>query len=74
MFRQADRKYNSGLFHFAEKKGQSSYPDALTPGLKIDDKVLKDILAHLYYPLSPYAFKYIPADILGQVYERFLAR
>jgi len=74
LFKQADKKYNSGLFHFSEEKKQSSYPDTLTLALKIDDKVLKDILAHLYYPLSPYAFKYIPTDILGQVYERFLGK
>ncbi|MDR3575640.1 MAG: Eco57I restriction-modification methylase domain-containing protein [Anaerolineaceae bacterium] len=74
LFRQADKKYNSGLFHFSDEKKQSSPSDTLTLALKIDDKVLKDILAHLYYPLSPYAFKYIPTDILGQVYERFLGR
>ena len=74
LFKKADKKYNSGLFHFSEEKGQSSYPDTLTPNLKIDDKVLKDILANLYYPKSPYAFKYISADILGQVYERFLGK
>ncbi len=74
LFRQADQKYNSGLFHFSAEKGQSSHPDTLTPTLKIDDRVLKDILANLYYPKSPYAFKYIPADILGQVYERFLGK
>ncbi|MRR32714.1 restriction endonuclease subunit M, partial [bacterium] len=74
LFRQADKKYNSGLFHFSVEKGQSSYPDTLTPFLKIDDKVRKDILANLYYPKSAYAFKYIPADILGQVYERFLGK
>jgi very-short-patch-repair endonuclease len=73
LFKSADRKYNSGLFHFSTEKGESSPADTLTPTLKIDDKVLKDILAGLYHP-SPYAFKYIPADILGQVYERFLGR
>ena len=31
LFRKADRKYNSGLFHFENEKGQSSYPDNLTP-------------------------------------------
>jgi len=74
LFNQADRKYNSGLFHFAVEKGQSSHPDTLTPTLRIDDKVFKDILANLYYPKSPYAFKYIPIDLLGQVYERFLGK
>jgi hypothetical protein len=43
----------------------------LTP---IDDKVLKPILAGLYYPDSPYEFSVLPADILGQVYEQFLGK
>ncbi len=73
LFRQADKRYNSGLFHFSEEKGQSSQPDDLTLRLKIDDKVLKEIISDLYYP-SPYVFREIPADILGQVYERFLGK
>jgi hypothetical protein len=74
LFRRADTRYNSGLFHFSEEKGQSSSPDTLTPVLQIDDKVLKDILRNLYYPESPYVFTYLSADILGQVYERFLGK
>ncbi len=74
LFRRADTRYNSGLFHFAEEKSQSSHPDTLTPDLQIDDKVLKDILRNLYYPESPYVFTYLSADILGQVYERFLGK
>jgi type I restriction-modification system DNA methylase subunit len=73
LFRQADARYNSGLFHFAEEKGESSSPDDLTLRLAIDDKVLKEIISALYYP-GPYVFKEIPADILGQVYERFLGK
>jgi hypothetical protein len=73
LFRQADTRYNSGLFHFNIEKGQSSSPDDLTPALSIDDKVLKDIVSSLYYP-SPYVFRVLPADILGQVYERFLGK
>ena len=42
--------------------------------MKIDDKVLQDILKNLYYPESPYVFREIPSDILGQVYERFLGK
>lgn len=72
-FRQADARYNSGLFHFTTEKGQSSSPDDLTPTLAIDDKVLKEIVSGLYYP-SPYVFRVLPADILGQVYERFLGK
>lgn len=74
LFKKADKKYNSGLFHFEVEKGQSSHPDTLTPTLKIDDKVFKDILANLYLPKSPYAFNYFSAEILGQVYERFLGK
>jgi len=73
LFRQADSRYNSGLFHFAEEKGQSSRPDDLTLRLRVDDRVLKEIIGGLYYP-SPYVFREIPADILGQVYERFLGK
>jgi hypothetical protein len=73
LFRTADKRYNSGLFHFEKEKDQSSHPDDLTPRLKVDDKVLKEIICNLYYP-SPYVFKLIPADILGQVYERFLGK
>jgi hypothetical protein len=73
-FRQADARYNSGLFHFDEEKGREGHPDRLTPGLTIDDKVLKDILKNLYYPDSPYEFSVLPADILGQVYEQFLGK
>ena len=74
LFKRADTKYNSGLFHFKKEKNQNSHPDELTLNLEIDDKVLKDIVSNLYYPKSPYAFLYIPSDILGQVYERFLGK
>ncbi|MCZ2122607.1 MAG: type I restriction enzyme HsdR N-terminal domain-containing protein, partial [Anaerolineales bacterium] len=74
LFKRADTRYNSGLFHFKQEKEQASRADDLTLDLAIDDKVLKDIISNLYYPKSPYAFLYIPADILGQVYERFLGK
>jgi len=74
LFKRADTKYNSGLFHFAKESGEASRADDLTFQLDIDDKTLKDIILNLYYPKSPYAFLYIPSDILGQVYERFLGK
>jgi predicted type IV restriction endonuclease len=75
LFRQADDRYNSGLFHFRhEKERPDDSLDRLTPDLSIDDKVLKDILENLYYPDSPYEFSVLPADILGQVYEQFLGK
>ncbi len=73
-FRRADERYNSGLFHFEVEKDRPEAPDDLTPGLALDDKPLKDILTHLYYPESPYEFSVLPADILGQVYEQFLGK
>ena len=73
IFEAADRKYNSGLFHFASDK-RNENPDTFSKDLKIDDKVLKDIIKRLYYPESPYVFSEIPADILGQVYERFIGK
>ena len=74
LFRQADDRYNSGLFFFKLEKGRPDNPDTLTPSLTIDDKILKDILKSLYYPDSPYEFSVLPADILGQVYEQFLGK
>jgi hypothetical protein len=74
LFRYADQRYNSGLFHFNNEKGQMDSPDELTSTLQIDDRVLKDILGGLYYPESPYEFSVLPANILGQVYEQFLGK
>ncbi len=74
LFHAADARYNSGLFHFSKEKSQAEEPDTLTPNLALDDKTLKDIIAHLYYPDSPYEFSVLPADILGSVYERFLGK
>lgn len=74
LYRKADERYNSGLFHFDREKDRHEEPDTLTPGLVIDDKPLKDILRRLYYPESPYEFSVLPADILGQVYEQFLGK
>jgi SAM-dependent methyltransferase len=65
--RQADAKYNSGLFDFSAKG------DRLTPKLIIDDKVLKPILSDLYFP-HPYEFSVMPTKILGNVYEQFLGK
>ncbi len=71
-FRDADDRYNSGLFHFHNERGRGGEPDGLTPHLKIDDGVLEDIIRGLYYPESPYEFSVLPIDVLGQVYEQFL--
>lgn len=74
IYRLADDRYNSGLFHFKAEKGRREEPDELTLRLKVDDKVLKEIIRHLYYPESPYEFSVLSADILGNVYEQFLGK
>ena len=73
--RQADEKYNSGLFHFHKEPGVSEDPDRITPKLTVDDKVFKPILQSLYFAHgSPYDFGVMPVEILGTVYERFLGK
>ncbi len=66
LFLQADVKYNSGLFDFKA--------DQLTPRLKIDDRVLKEIIKSIYYPDSPYEFSVFDVEILGNIYEQFLGK
>jgi hypothetical protein len=74
LFVRADQRYNSGLFHFEREKARPGLPDVLTPSLAVDDRILRDIIGTLYYPVSPYEFAVLPADILGQVYEQFLGK
>jgi len=73
LFVEADARYNSGLFHFQEEPGRAE-PDTQTLRLTIDDRILKNIISHLYYPDSPFEFSVFSADILGQVYEQFLGK
>jgi len=74
LWKDADEKYNSGLFHFKEEKGQKSPPDTLTLELEIKDGVFKQIIKNLYYPDSPYEFSVLSPEILGNVYEQFLGK
>ena len=50
LFREADQRYNSGLFYFQKERDRVEPPDDLTPELEIDDSVLKNIIRRLYYP------------------------
>jgi Eco57I restriction-modification methylase/restriction endonuclease TaqI-like protein/N-6 DNA methylase/type I restriction and modification enzyme subunit R-like protein len=74
IFQLADDRYNSGLFHFSEEKGESSPPDTVTPDLNLDDKVLKGIIENTYYPACPYEFSILPVEVLGNAYEQFLGK
>lgn len=66
LFRQADARYNSELFDFIE--------DQLSLNVQVSSTVLIGIFQELYYPASPYAFSVVDPGILGEIYERFLAR
>lgn len=72
VFEKADQRYNSGIFHFHPEKDRREPPDELSPTVKIDDQVLKEIFKNIYYPESSYEFSVLPVEILGQVYEQFL--
>ncbi|MBN1615501.1 MAG: restriction endonuclease subunit M, partial [Deltaproteobacteria bacterium] len=74
IYRKADDRYNSGLFHFTRQRGDASSPDVLTPGLNLDDRVVKDIIRNLYYPKCPYEFSLLPVEVLGNAYEQFLGK
>ena len=74
LYRAADRKYNSGLFHFDPADKTRPDADTLSMEIYIVDDVLRRIISKLYPPVSRYQFSVISADILGQVYERFLGK
>ncbi|MBK8266784.1 MAG: N-6 DNA methylase [Planctomycetes bacterium] len=67
LFRRADERYNSGLFHFEKEKDCDEPPDTLTPNLNVDDIALKEIIRALYYPQSPYEFTMVSADSLRAI-------
>ncbi|MBQ7257845.1 MAG: N-6 DNA methylase [Abditibacteriota bacterium] len=62
IFKNANDKYNSGLFEYL------GFIDELI----IDNNVLKEIIEDLYPPKCPYAWKVLPIEILGNIYESFL--
>lgn len=62
-FRQADKKYNSGLFDQLLK-------DKIVENIS---SVFWTIIKHLYYPESPYSFSVFSSDVLGSIYEIFLS-
>jgi type I restriction-modification system DNA methylase subunit len=66
LFKEADQKYNSGLFDFKK--------DKLSETIKVDNKVIKNIINELYYPESPYEFSVLSVEILGSAYEQFLGK
>ena len=65
-FKEADSKYNSGLFDFKK--------DNISRNCIIDNKTIKAIINELYYPISPYEFSVLSVEILGSAYEQFLGK
>ena len=63
-FKEADRKYNSGLF------GERLSSDIVS-NIKSSFWI---IIRQLYYPESPYSFAVLSSDILGRIYEIFIAQ
>ena len=66
IFKRADGRYNSGIFDFSK--------DKITQNIKVDNKVIKEIINDLYYPISPYEFSVISVEIIGNAYEQFLGK
>ncbi len=62
-FKTSDKKYNSGLFN----------QDSNKEIIKNSKSVFWEIIKQLYYPESPYSFSVFSSDILGNIYEIFLA-
>jgi type I restriction-modification system DNA methylase subunit len=63
-FNDADKTYNSGLFTHEYKKEI----------IENSQSVFWNIITHLYYPESPYSFSVFASDILGNIYEIFIAQ
>jgi len=66
LFKEADAKYNSGLFHCGPEARDADYAS-----LQVPADVLSGIIAGLYAP-APYDFAIMPVEVLGHAYERFL--
>ncbi|GMO57209.1 MAG: Eco57I restriction-modification methylase domain-containing protein [Termitinemataceae bacterium] len=64
LFINVNIKYNSSFFK------QESWIEQV----KIDDRILSNIIVNLYYPDCPYEFSVLPVEILGLVYEKFLGK
>ncbi len=61
-FKEADKKYNAGLFNH-------SLTDEI---ISNNSSAFWTIIEHLYFPESSYSFSVFASDILGNIYEIFL--
>ncbi len=70
IFRYYRKKYNSGLF------GQTESAEHECDKIDIDDRAIEDVIKGMYKPSSrkiEYNFAVIDADVLGNIYEQYLA-
>lgn len=61
-FKEADKKYNAGLFNHPLTKEIISN----------NSSAFWTIIEHLYFPESSYSFSVFSSDVLGNIYEIFL--
>lgn len=61
VFKEADRRYNSKLFH------------GNNPIFDLSSEIIFEMIESLYYPRTPYLFTIIEPSLLGKIYEAFLA-
>lgn len=64
LFKEADKKYNSGLFDHALNEEI----------IRNNSSAFWIIISQLYYPESTYSFAVFASDILGNIYEIFLGQ
>jgi hypothetical protein len=62
-FKEADKRYNSGLFDQLLK-------DKIIENIS---SAFWQVIKQLYYPENPYSFSVFSSDILGNIYETFLS-
>jgi len=62
-FRESDTKYNAGLFNY----------DLIEEIIQDNSSSFWIIIKQLYFPESTYSFSVFASDILGSIYEIFLA-
>ncbi|MHC4398405.1 MAG: Eco57I restriction-modification methylase domain-containing protein [Planctomycetota bacterium] len=72
LFRGVER-CNPGLARFTGKRGRGAAVD-LTPAIRVDDEVLRDVVQSTYRADGPFESAVLPVEVLGQVHERLLGK
>ncbi|MFC2088921.1 Eco57I restriction-modification methylase domain-containing protein, partial [Calditrichota bacterium] len=73
IFRKADEKYNSGIFHFHEESGRVNISlDTISLTITISDQIVKEIINKFCSENSIYEFSVIPVKIFAKAYDIYL--